>query len=171
MVVGCWHSQRSDRFKPMMLSTIITHKYLNPNLDRSNWIHVPCIDGYINTRIHVQHISCNPFNRWDRAKAFNPKNETRLYKLFSQVSSQIHVAHFNRGVLSDSNLVTLPTSDFKCASWVKPNPLDCHLTQKHHRNTMFVVQIYGFLLKVGTQILACRSGQIKMRRQRRGATQ
>lgn len=32
-----------------------------------------------------------------KAEALNPYKETRLYNLFSQVSSQIHVMHFNQG--------------------------------------------------------------------------
>lgn len=50
-------------------------------------IRVPCINGYINIRIHVLRVSCNPFKdmqRW-RTGALNPYNETSWYKLFNRV--------------------------------------------------------------------------------------
>lgn len=118
----------------------------------TRFIHVPCADGHINMCVHVPRVSRNPFrSRNGKAAALNRPNETRLYNLFSRVSSQIHVTHFNQGSplqhvslqvwSSLSTLHIVHQKQMYCTSWVQP---------RSHRN---ITQIYGVLLKVDTQTL------------------
>lgn len=91
------HKGHATGFKPHN-SVYRDDSYLRKHLTLWALIHAPCINGYINTCIHVRLVSRNPFKdtqRW-RAEALNPSKD-RIEMTYSSVFSHIHVPLLTQG--------------------------------------------------------------------------